>query len=155
MARRRKIRWLGWTVVGTAVLLLLAQAVPYGRDHANPAPSKSLAFDAPATEELFVGACADCHSDKTEWPWYSNVAPISWLVERDVKEGRGVFNVSRWDQAQPASDEVVEVLTENEMPPLQYKAIHGDSRLSNAERDRLAEGMRRSYEADPPAAIRR
>ena len=145
---------LGKILLGALILLVLAQAVPYGRDHANPAATSQLKFADAGTEALFRDACADCHSDDTDWPWYSNVAPVSWLVENDVKEGRGILDVSRWDRAQASIDEVVEVLAEDEMPPLQYKIPHGDARLSQAERARLAEGMRRSYEADPPAATR-
>ena len=154
MPRRRRLRLLGKIALGAAVLLVLAQAVPYGRDHSNPRATSSLEFDSAATEELFRDACADCHSNLTEWPWYSNVAPVSWLVESDVEEGRLAMNVSRWDTAQPPIEEVVEVITEEEMPPLQYEVIHGDARLTTAERDRLVEGLRRSYEADPPAAVK-
>jgi mono/diheme cytochrome c family protein len=154
MARWRRTGLFGKILIGAVVLLVLAQAVPYGRDHANPPATASLEFDSAATEELFRGACADCHSDQTEWPWYSNVAPVSWLVERDVKDGRETFDVSRWDTAQPAVDELVESIAEGEMPPLQYKVLHGGARLSAAEKDRLAAGLRRSYQADPPAATK-
>jgi mono/diheme cytochrome c family protein len=150
MQRLRRLGWFARILLGAAVLFLLAQAVPYGRDHSNPAGTRELRFDSKDTEELFADACADCHSDHTTWPWYSNVAPASWLVQSDVEEGRTVFDVSRWDTPQPEVDELVEEIAEGGMPPLQYKLIHGAARLSDAEKRRLGEGLRRSYEADPP-----
>ena len=96
---------------------------------------------------MFAGACGDCHSDHTTWPWYSNVAPVSWLVQKDVDDGRRVFNTSRWDQPQPALGDVVEQTLGSEMPPVQYKLVHGASRLSSAERRTLATGLRRTYAA--------
>src|SRR4051812_9757158 len=99
---------IGRIVVGGLLLFVVAQAVPYGHDHANPAPTRELRFDSKRTAELFAGACGDCHSDHTTWPWYSNVAPASWLVVNDVDGGRSNLNVSRWDQPQPDVDELVE-----------------------------------------------
>ena len=64
-------------------LAWLIQFVPYGRDHDNPEVTNTVAWDSPRTAELFDPACADCHSNETDWPWYSNVAPVSWLVQSD------------------------------------------------------------------------
>ena len=58
------------------------QFVPYGRDHANPPADAEPAWDSPDTRTLAKEACFDCHSNETEWPAYSNVAPISWLIQR-------------------------------------------------------------------------
>ena len=63
-------------------LLCLAQLVPYGRAHTNPPVVREPSWDSPRTRELAVRACFDCHSHETRWPWYSNVAPVSWLVQR-------------------------------------------------------------------------
>ena len=141
-----------FVLAGAAVLLVVAQAVPYGRDHKNPQPTRELKFDSQRTAALFDKACADCHSDHTDWPWYSNVAPVSWLVQNDVDGGRDVLDVSRWDRGhQPDVNEIAEVVAEGEMPPLQYKAIHGGARLSDTEKQQLADGLRRSVAADPPS----
>lgn len=134
-----------------AGLLLVIQAVPYGRDHADPAPTRSLRYDTARTAQLVKGACADCHSFDTTWPWYSNVAPVSWLVAKDVTDGRERLNFSRWDQPQPDLQEVLDVVEGGEMPPLQYKLIHAGARLSDAESRQLVAGLRRSWLADPPA----
>ncbi|MCJ7766385.1 MAG: heme-binding domain-containing protein, partial [Thiovulaceae bacterium] len=74
--------------------LLLIQIVPYGREHANAPVVAEPQWDTPETRALFFRACADCHSNETKWPWYSNVAPVSWMVQYDVNEGREKFNVS-------------------------------------------------------------
>jgi Haem-binding domain len=74
------------------------------------------AWDSPKTRALAVTACFDCHSNETAWPWYTNVAPMSWLTQRDVDEGRDALNFSEWDRPQDAED-VSEVIREGEMPP--------------------------------------
>jgi hypothetical protein len=144
-----------WTIVKRAAIavvavLALIQLVPYGRAHTDPTPGRQAHFRDAGTQKLFDGACADCHSDHTSWPLYSNVAPISWLVQRDVDSGRDVMNLSEWDKPQPGLDEIEEVITGGGMPPLQYKLIHGGGRLSSAERRQLAAGFRAMFARTPP-----
>lgn len=81
-------------VVGLVALFLLIQLIPYGRQHTNPPVVAEPAWDSPQTRDLAVRACFDCLSNDTVWPWYSNVAPISWLVQRDIDEGRQRLNFS-------------------------------------------------------------
>jgi hypothetical protein len=88
------------------------------------------------------GACMDCHSNETEWPWYSNVAPVSWLVQNDVDEGRGRLNLSTGDADR---DEMIETINEGSMPPWQYKPTHPDARLSDQERQDLIRGLRATF----------
>lgn len=123
--------------------------VSYRRAHSSPRVSAAPRWDSSRTEHLFADACGSCHSYRTRWPWYSNVAPVSWLVQHDVDDGRRVFNVSRWDHAQPSAGEIAQVIREGEMPPLQYKAIHGEARLSSAEKEELIRGLERTSAADP------
>ena len=144
----RSILKLG--VLALLGLLVLIQFVPYGRDHTNPAPTKSVRFDSPTTAKLVTTACADCHSYETKWPWYTNVAPASWLVQKDVDDGRGVLNFSTWDKPQPDVGEVVDQVLSGEMPPAQYTVIHRSASLSTSERRKLADGLRRTYAADTP-----
>jgi mono/diheme cytochrome c family protein len=141
---------LGTVVLIAVGLFALIQLVPYGRAHDNPMPTASPRWDSPRTEKLFQGACGDCHSFRTTWPWYSQIAPSSWLVQNDVDGGREVFNVSEWDQPQPDVGEVVEQIDSGEMPPLQFKAIHGEARLSASEKDELIRGVQRTWANDPP-----
>jgi mono/diheme cytochrome c family protein len=127
---------------GLMAFLLVIQVVPYGRDHTNPPVISEPAWDSPQTRALFYRACADCHSNETVWPWYSNVAPISWLVVHDTAEGRGVFNVSEWGQARRnKADEAAETVQKKSMPPWFYLPTHPTANLTNAERQQLINGL--------------
>lgn len=144
-----------WLLRGAVVLLVLfgiIQLVPYGRGHTNPPVTQEVEWSSPRTRDLAVGACYDCHSNLTEWPWYSQVAPVSWLVYSDVREGREKLNFSEWDRPQEEADEIAEAVRGGSMPPLQYKPLHPAGRLSDAERDELARGIEQSLAADPPIA---
>lgn len=133
-------RWrLG--LVGALVLGVGLQLVPYGREHANPAVVLEPAWDRPRTRELFFHACRDCHSHETQWPWYSFVAPASWLVEHDVEEARSHFDVSDWGRAHNHGDEGAQLLREGEMPPWRYRVAHPEARLSEREREELVAGL--------------
>src|SRR4051812_7367911 len=140
-ARRAGGHWrrpVKWAALGILALFVIAQAVPYGRSHGDPRVTRAVRFDSRRTEQLVRDACADCHSNLTTWPWYSNVAPVSWLVQHDVDDGRNRMNFSQWDQPQPDLGEVIQQLSGGGMPPRQYKILHSASRLSDAERAELA-----------------
>jgi hypothetical protein len=141
MRRFRTI--LKWTI-GLVALLAAIQLVPYGRDHANPAGNNRIAWDSPRTERLMTDACMDCHSNLTKWPWYSNVAPISWLVQRDVDEGRRELNLSTGDVE---VEEMIESIREGSMPPWQYKPTHPGARLSEQEKRDLISGLEATFGA--------
>jgi mono/diheme cytochrome c family protein len=141
-----------WHIAIVAVLggFLAIQLVPYGHSHANPPVATAVKFDSSRTQELVNGACADCHSNITSWPPESNVAPFSWLIQHDVDEGRANLNFSEWQRAQPDVNQLVGAISEGEMPPLQYRLLHPDARLSDAEKAALISGLRSTYAADPP-----
>ena len=121
--------------------LVIIQAVPYGRDHTNPPVIAEPAWDSPATREWAVRACYDCHSNETVWPWYSHVAPMSWLVQRDVDEGREDLNFSEWQREQDEADEAAETVRDGSMPPRQYLLSHSAARLTDTQLDSLARGL--------------
>jgi hypothetical protein len=131
------IKW----VLAVAVLI---QLIPFGHSHTNPPATKNAEWDSPQTQELMVRACFDCHSNQTTWPWYSNVAPMSWLVQRDVNEGRRHLNFSEWDGPQRHAKDVAEQIKEGEMPPWFYLPMHPDARLSDAEKQALIAGAEKS-----------
>ncbi len=135
----RRIVVLVLTVLGFAFLAL--QVVPYGRAHDNPAVVSEPPWDSPRTRELAVRACFDCHSNETAWPWYSNVAPVSWLVQHHTEEGRGVLNFSRWDVPQREAREAAEQVQEGEMPPPYYTPLHPSGRLTASEQAELIAGL--------------
>jgi mono/diheme cytochrome c family protein len=144
-------RWSIRIVLGVVALLALAQVVPYGRSHHNPASVREPAWDSPQTRTLAVAACFDCHSNLTTWPWYSNVAPGSWLIYRDVVDGRGTLNFSEWQRAQDVSaGDIAEAVRGGSMPPWYYKLLHPKSRLSAADQDRLARGLEKTLALSPP-----
>ena len=133
-----------WVKLSSAVLiggLLLIQLVPYGRDHDTPAAVAEPAWDSSQTRELTVRACFDCHSNETVWPWYSYVAPVSWLVQRDVDEGREELNLSEWNRPQEEAEESAETVREGSMPPRTYLLTHPEARLTDAELAALADGL--------------
>jgi hypothetical protein len=123
--------------------LLLIQLVPYGRDHTNPKVVAEPPWDSPATRATAVIACFDCHSNQTVWPWYSNIAPMSWLVQRDVDEGRAHLNLSEWTPGQ--GSEAAEKVQANEMPPFRYLLAHPEARLSDADKAAFIQGLRATF----------
>jgi hypothetical protein len=133
-------KWLKWGLIGLGGLLVVIQAVPYGRSHTNPPVVAEPAWDTPATRDLAVRACYDCHSNETIWPWYTNVAPVSWLATRDVDEGRKEINFSEWGGSQEV-DELVETVESGEMPPVYFEWMHASARLSDPETQQLIDGL--------------
>lgn len=145
-----KLRFLRFGAIFVLAALALAQLVPYGRDHSNPPVTGTPHWDSARTAALVHGACADCHGNQTRWPWYASVAPSSWLTEHDVQDARRRLNFSEWDRPQPGLDELVRQIRSGSMPPLQYKLIHGEARLSSHERDELIRGLTRTYARGAP-----
>jgi hypothetical protein len=142
------LRWLG---VGAAALFLLIQAVPYGRSHSNPPVTMEPKWDSPTTRALAQRACFDCHSNLTKWRWYSNIAPVSWLVQRDVEGGRSAFNFSEWGRPQDVSaGDLADAIRGGSMPPWFYTLVHPKAGLSSAEKDALIRGLNATLAASPP-----
>ncbi|MBE7491151.1 MAG: heme-binding domain-containing protein [Planctomycetes bacterium] len=141
MSEPKKRRFLKPLILGALALAAVAQVVPYGRNHTNPPVTGEPSWDSPATRELAKRACFDCHSNETAWPWYSHVAPISWLVQRDVDEGRRKLNFSQWDKPQKEADEAANAVREGEMPLWIYLPTHPEARLTDAEKQALINGL--------------
>ena len=137
LSRRRWYRIAFWLLMA----FMAIQLVPYGRNHTNPPVSGEPAWDAFETRALAKQACFDCHSNETEWPAYARIAPVSWLVQHDVYEGRAALNFSEWTRPQEEAKEAAEEVWEGEMPPAAYTLVHAQARLNPADRDRLAQGL--------------
>ena len=148
------VAWRWWFRVGVGLLgaLLAIQLVPYGHDHRNPPLRSEPPWDSPMTRALTKQACFDCHSNETEWPAYASIAPASWLVQRDVDDGRAVLNFSEWQRPQEEATKASEELLEGEMPPAAYLLMHAHARLSAADRDRLAQGLVKTLGDTPQQA---
>ncbi len=139
MGRTKRILGVSALVLGGA--LVAAQLVPYGRDHSNPAVAAEPRWDSPHTRTLAQRACFDCHSNETRWPWYSHVAPASWLLQNHVDEGRQTLNFSEWQRSYEEADEAGKTVRDGSMPPRSYLLLHPAARLSVAEREQLARGL--------------
>ncbi len=97
----------------------------------------------PAIElSLLKNACYDCHSDEMRRPWYASIAPVSWMMEQHVSEGKKNLNFSRWTdyttgiQAKKL-DEMIEQLRQGSMPPSNYAFLHPAARLSASQTNAL------------------
>ena len=114
--------------------ILLIQFVPVDRE--NPPVHKDLTFIAPPEViSILKKSCYDCHSNETEWPFYSYIAPVSWLVERDVEFGRDDLNFSEWNKMtendkEYTKEEIIEEISRDTMPMPIYLITHSSARLS-------------------------
>lgn len=127
-----------WIVV---LVLIVAQAIRPSRT--NPPTQAALDISAeaalpPATMSVFHRACNDCHSNFTVWPWYSSVAPSSWLVDYDVRAGRKRMNLSEWgnytaEHRAKLAREMCKEVTEGEMPGPMYTLMHPQAKLTSAD----------------------
>ena len=143
----KRFRFLRYVPVALLVLGLAIQLVPYGRNHTNPPVLGEPPWDSPQTRELFFRTCGDCHSNETVWPWYSHVAPVSWLVQRDVDLGREYFNVSEWGFARNKdADDSSDLIEEGLMPLPPYLITHPEARLTEAEKQMLMRGLDRTFD---------
>jgi hypothetical protein len=129
-----------WAIGIAVVAFLLIQLVPYGRSsHSNPPATNPFQWTDPQAETIAKASCYDCHSNETDWWWATQIAPFSWLVQRDVDGGRAHLNFSEYDGLPPV-EEFRRVVDGGEMPPLQYTLIHSDAKLTDAEKQTLVKG---------------
>lgn len=132
-------------IVGILLIAFIGlQLVPV-EGRTNPPVVSEPNWDSPQTRELAKRACFDCHSNETEWPVYAYVAPVSWLVVRDVRVGRSVINFSDWEHVRGEGrepGEMAEVISGGYMPPANYLSMHPTARLTADEKSQLIDGLR-------------
>ena len=131
-----------WLVLAIFVIL---QFIP----NTYPEVIKSNEYDLIQTgtvptdvEQILKTSCYDCHSNETKYPWYAYIAPVSWLVVRDVKQGRSDLNFSEWNNLKPRDkikllNEIAEEVDEGNMPMPIYTIIHGDASLDDNQKQVL------------------
>jgi hypothetical protein len=131
-----------WIVAGIIILCAVVGIITFlvGPPE-NPPVVQEPAWDSMQTRELAKRACFDCHSNETVWPWYSRVIPAAWLIRRDVSEGRSKLNFSDWRPGEMEVEELNEVIAEGEMPPFYYVMMHPTAKMSQAEKETLAQGL--------------
>jgi cytochrome c551/c552 len=128
-------------LAGLVLATALGAAQVFRIDRTNPPVTGDIA--APSeVKAVLRRACYDCHSNETVWPWYSEVAPVSWLLAHDVGEGRDELNFSAWAAYTPAQrrkklKESAEEVAEGGMPPWYYVLMHPEARLGPADRGLL------------------
>ena len=130
--------------IGLAVivgLFLVMQIIPYGRTHSNPPTVMEPQWSSPRVRELAVRACFDCHSNETQWPWYANVAPMSWAVQFDVENARNIVNFSEWNRTYPLAGYSGRRTASGMMPPYKYKMAHPEANLTPEETAELVRGL--------------
>jgi hypothetical protein len=120
---------------------ILIQFIPYGRDHTNPPVVAEPQWDSQQTQDLVVRACYDCHSNQTTWPWYSSIAPISWLIQRDVQQGRARLNFSQWTTSRRGGGDAAEQVQRGTMPQWYYVLMHPSANLTPDEKQALIQGL--------------
>jgi hypothetical protein len=150
--------WIRTLLIDAGIVLLVLaaiQLVPVKRD--NPPVLREPDWNSPETRALAVQACFDCHSSETEWPWYSHVAPVSWVLRYDVTEGREALDFSDWDRQlamepdpnepfapDPIDQRIEDEIRSGNMPPATYRLANPDARLTDAEKDALIDGLRQT-----------
>jgi len=131
---KKTVKLIGVTF---ATLLMAIQFVPVDRN--NP-PVTDEIDASPAVMDILKRSCYNCHSNETHWPWYSHVAPVSWMLARDVHEGREEVNFSEWGRLNPEKkakklEDIGEEVGEGGMPLPIYLITHREARLSDADRE--------------------
>jgi hypothetical protein len=131
--------------IGLAVVLMVIQF--HRPERSNPVvdPAGDITAQVPvpaAVRSILERSCFDCHSNQTRWPWYSNVAPVSWLVARDVDEGRQHLNFSEWGSYKQGKrvarlDMIINEVDKGGMPLKNYLLMHGEADLAEADKDIL------------------
>ena len=148
-SRRRAIA--GLAVFSLLLAWILASVfvhpLPHEVSDRTSAPLLPGADIPPSVAGVIAHACVNCHSEKTQWPWYSRVAPGSWLVENDVKHAREHLNLSRWDDLQQVDQRmlltaIATVIENHEMPPHKYVMLHPEAKLSADDAVRVIEWTR-------------
>lgn len=129
-------------LVALVAFLVVIQVFQPGRTNPPVVPSRSLTAHVQVPEDVYsalIRSCGDCHSNETRWPWYSHVAPLSWVITDDVNEGRRHMNLEDWEAlegAKEANDRLVGICNEIEqkgMPPFSYRLIHRGIQLKKKE----------------------
>jgi mono/diheme cytochrome c family protein len=137
-------RFLAVVVMATLGTFLVIQLVPYGKSHSNPPTTGEPQWANAETRDLMVRACFGCHSNEVTYPAYASVAPISWVVQSHVEEGRNRVNYSEFAQHPRGAHETLRVIENGSMPPSYYTMFgrHPEAKLTKEELATLIAGIK-------------
>lgn len=145
--KARLLKIFKWTAIVVVCLLVIAQFKRPPKT--NPAVDPAQTLEAhvqldPKVSAILNRSCYDCHSNKTRWPWYANVAPVSWFVIDHVNEGRRDLNFSEWgkyssNDRRGQLGQLCELVTEGWMPLSSYTPLHPAAKLSDEDKKVLCE----------------
>ncbi len=141
---------MAYVAIGEAVVIFVGiQFIPWGRAIINLPVKAEPKWDSPKTRELFFRACGDCHSNLTALPWYDLVAPITWIINRDIDKGRADLNVSEWGLQENEADEAASTVRNGSMPPTLYTFLHPSARLSASDKEAFVQGLVATFGSEP------
>jgi len=138
---KRSFRFLRWLVIVLAAAFVVIQFIRPARTNPPVNPAQSIEANlrvSPQVAAILDRSCNDCHSNKTVWPWYTNVAPVSWFLTNHVNEGRRNMNLSAWgsydkDKQSRRLRDMCEQVQDGNMPLSTYTPLHPSSKLSPAD----------------------
>jgi hypothetical protein len=149
----RRTRNIILIIIGVGIIgFIIFQVIPAGSINAdfaapgNPPVTYTIQWDSPQTEQLARSTCFDCHSNETRYPWYSNIAPMSWLVNHDINEARRKMNFSTGSHL--FSDEMEKQIESGAMPKPLYLPLHPEANLTDAQKKQLVDGLIATFGAD-------
>jgi heme-binding protein len=139
--------WTQRVAVAIGFLLLGIQFVPIDRSNPRVEPSHTIyaTLTMPAeVKAIFERSCKNCHSNETDWPWYSYIAPVSWVVGHDVHQARKTMNFSEWgrysaERKEDKLEEICEQVTRGEMPDRKYAIFHRSAGITSQEREEICQ----------------
>lgn len=147
----RQLKIIVSALVVVVVGFLVIQIIPVGsilpglRFPGNPPARQQFQWDSPQTEQLMKAACYDCHSNETRYPWYATIAPVSWLVNHDINEGRDSLNFSTLAKENVDVNDIVDHIQSGDMPKSIYLPMHPEARLTDEQKAQLIAGIRATF----------
>ncbi len=149
---RKLLVRLSWTL-----LILFVGIQVFRPERSNPAEVQGETIEAkhpftPQAADAFGRACTDCHSNRTDWPWYSEVAPVSWFVANHVNHARSHMNVSHWheytdSEASRYLDKMCKMIRAHDMPLASYLIMHSEARLTDEEIEAICRWAQQARQA--------
>jgi len=148
MSKKKRLFWYSFFGV-----IILMQAYPVVQPEVQIDNPNDLLVNVEVSNDIAVmlkSSCYDCHSNETKWPWYSRIAPGSFLITRDVVEGRKHVNFSEFSgmnsfDSSDIADEILDVLEGGDMPLFPYLLLHPGTSLSDSQTETLMEWARTLY----------